>query len=87
MSYEIGDVLKFLKVYHEMELEANNFLFISAYPMKNKDSKISSAQKVLRAIEEYKKLPLKIRKALENDKTTHVSKLVELERLCKEAVK
>ena len=34
MRYEIEEIIKFVKIYNEIEMEANNFLFISYYPMK-----------------------------------------------------
>jgi hypothetical protein len=77
----------FMCVYHEIESEAKNFLFISSAAFKDKSHKTKSAQKVLDAIEEYKKLPLELRNELERNKNNHVSKIVELEKLCRGAVK
>ena len=87
MSYELTEVAKMMKVYSTLEAEAKNFLFISSYPMKNKDHKIKTALATLRAIEEYKKLPQEIRKELEKDKASSANSITELEKLCKEAVK
>ncbi len=86
MSYDLQDVLHMLRTYHLVELEAEKFWFIAAFPRKDKAQKVKSAQTVLNAIEEYKKLPLELRKELEKDKSAHVSKLVELERICKESI-
>jgi hypothetical protein len=83
MVYELDEVLKMMKVFHEVEISANIFLFQSSFAMKHKKS---GALKTLRALEEYHKLPAEVRKGLESDKNNHVSKIVELERLCKEAI-
>jgi hypothetical protein len=83
---KLKDVLKMLHVFHEVESETQKFLSISAFAMKKKDFEKKSAESTLKAIEEYKKLPPKLKKELENDPSTHVSKIIELERLCREAV-
>ncbi len=86
MAYELKEVLNILRVYLKIETEANKFLTISAFPMKNKAPKVKSAQTTLKAIEEYKNLPIEVRRELENDKSTHVSNIAELERLCRAAI-
>jgi hypothetical protein len=87
MTYELKNIIKMMKIYSEVESEAKNFLFISAYPLKNKDQKVKIAHSTLKAIENYKKLDNEVRMELENDKNTNVSKLIELEKLCREAIK
>ncbi len=87
MAYEIKEIVQMMKVYHTLESEAKDFMFISAASMKNKDYKIKRAETLLKAIEEYKKLPNELKVELEKDKTTTAYKIVELEKLCKEAIK
>ena len=87
MTYELKDVLNMLRVFHEVESETKDFLYLSAFGMKYKDKIIKSAQTTLKAIEEYKKLPIELRKELENDKSTYVSKIIELEKACKKATR
>lgn len=86
MAYELKDVLNMLRIYHWVELEAEKFLSISAYAMKRKDFEKKSAESTLKAIEEYKKLPIELRKEIEKDPSTNVSKIIELERLCRRAI-
>ena len=86
MTYELTEVLNISRVFHQVESEAQIFLSISAFAMKNKAHSVKSALATLRAIEEYKKLPSELRKELENDKSASVSKIVEIERLCKETI-
>jgi hypothetical protein len=86
MAYELNEVLNMLLVYHEVESQATEFLSFSAFAMKHKEHKIKSAQRTLKAIEEYKKLPSEIRKELEKDKNNNVSRIIGLERLCKETI-
>lgn len=87
MAYKSKEVIQMLRIFKELESKAKDFLFLSAFPMKNKEQKVKSATATLKAIEEYKKLPLEIRKEVEADKNNHVSKIEELEKLCKEAIK
>lgn len=82
MEFETKEIARMMKVYTRAESEIRDFLFISSYPMKNKDRNIKSAQTTLVAIEEYKKLPVELRKELEDDKNAYVSKVDEIERLC-----
>lgn len=87
MTYELTEVTKMMKVYSIFEAEAKNFLFISSYPIKNKDNKIKTALATLKAIQEYKKLPQEIQKELEKDKNSAANSITELEKLCKQAIK
>ena len=41
---------------------------------------------MISSIEEYKKFPIELRKELEYDKNTYVSKIIELEKACKRAI-
>ncbi len=86
MASEEHEMAQMMRVYHQVESAAKDFLFISASAMKNKEHAVKSAQATLRTLENYKKLPLEIRKELEKDKSSHVSKIVELEKLCKEVL-
>lgn len=86
MSYTLPEVVRIVQTYHELESAAKDFLFISSAALKNKDSKIKSAQKTLTALESYKKLPLEVRKELEKDKHSHVSNIEALEKLCRSSL-
>ena len=87
MAYELKDVLHIIQVYNNLESKIKDFLFISAAALKNKEHKIKSAEILLIAIQEYKKLPTPIRNELEKDKQLNVHKIIELERLCQNALK
>lgn len=87
MEIEIMDLVEYMQIYHNAENEAAKFLTISAYAMKNKTSKIKSAQSTLKAIEEYKKLPEELRVELEKNKDSYLHNINEVERLCGEAGK
>jgi len=87
MTYELDEVVDMLRMFHAVESEAKIFLLIVSFPMKKKDQRVKSAQKTLKAIEDYKKLPGEVRRELETDKNNHVSKIVEIERLCHEAIR
>ncbi len=87
MDYELDEVIHAMKVYHKVELEAEKFLSFAAFAMKHKELKIRSARETLKAIEEYRKLPLELKKKLEEDKTCRVSQIDELEKICKETLK
>jgi uncharacterized protein Yka (UPF0111/DUF47 family) len=86
--YELKDIVKFMKAFHEIEACAKDFLYLSAFALANKykDKIVGSAQGTLKAIEEYKKIPPELRKELENDKSTFVSKITELEKECRKAI-
>lgn len=86
MAYEINEVAEMIKIYNNLESKIKDFLFISAAALKNKEHKIKSAEALLIAIQDYKKLPIKIRDELEKDEKLNVHKLVELEKLCREAL-
>ena len=83
MNYKLKDLPTMFRIYHAVEMEIEKFLSISAYAMKNKVHKIKSAESTLRAIEEYKKLPTALRKKLEKDKTSNVSRIDEIEKMCR----
>jgi hypothetical protein len=86
MTYESKEVLNMLKVFHCVESSAKDFLFLSAFAMKYKDKIVKIAQTTINAIEEYKKLPVELKKELENDKSNYVSDIIELEKACKKAI-
>ena len=87
MNYTHSQITSFMKIFSTLESEAKSFLFISSYPMKhNKDQKLKSAQTTLKAIENYKTLPMEIRQELEKDKTLNVANLTQLEILCKKSI-
>lgn len=86
MTYSTKEIAKMMKVYAELEIEAKDFLFISSASLKNKEYVIRSAQKTIKAIEAYNKLPLEIRKELEMDKNMAAGKIIELEKLCKKTI-
>jgi hypothetical protein len=86
MTYELKDVLKMLRVYHGVESEAEKFLTVSSFAMKNKEYKEKCAESTLKAIEEYKKLPIELRKEIEKDPSTNVSKIIEIEKMCRDAI-
>lgn len=83
MAYESNEIIGFMKIFHELESVAKDFLYLSAWGMKYKDKIKESAKKTLKAIEEYKKLPEEVRKELEKDKNTYSSRIRELEKACK----
>lgn len=86
MAYNEKEIVKMMKVFHAIESEAKDFLYLSAFAMKYKDKIKESAQKAILAIEEYKRLPLEIRKELERDTTSYVNKINELEKACRKFV-
>jgi hypothetical protein len=83
MPYETAEIVKMMQTYNELESAAKDFLFTAGFASKHK---AQSAQKVLKAIEEYKKIPTEIRMALEKNPNSSLKSLAELERLCKKAV-
>jgi hypothetical protein len=83
MAYNLAEISRMIKVYHEVETAANIFLFQSSFAVKHKKG---GAERTLKAIEEYKKLPQEVRNELEKDKEAHVSKIIELEKLCREVI-
>lgn len=86
MTYELKEVLNMLHVYARVESEAKNFLFLCGFAMKNKEPQLKSAQKTIIAIGEYKKLPSQLRKELEKYHSTSVSKIIELEKICRDVI-
>ena len=86
MDYSLKEISDIAKVYHEVEITARDFLFISASAMKNKEHQKKSAEKVLEAIEKYNQLPKEVRKELEKDTSANVSKIIELEKLCNKTI-
>lgn len=84
MSYELSDLPKMMGVFHEVESELRDFLSLSAFALKDKTFKKKKAASALKAIEEYKKLPKKLRIELEKDKNFYVSNIEQIEKLCKE---
>jgi hypothetical protein len=85
-EYKLKDLPNILKAFHNVELEAKDFLSFSAFAMKYPEKIIKNAKTTLKAIDEYKKLPLELRKELENDKNNYVSNIIEIEKICKKAI-
>jgi hypothetical protein len=83
MTCTSEEIVKIAKVFHEFELASEIFLSQASFAPKHKRS---GAQRLTKAIDEYKKLPAEIRSAFESDKSTNASKLIELETLCKETL-
>ena len=86
MNFELNNVVKMILIFNKAETEIKNFLFLSASALKNKEYKIKSAENTLSAIENYKNLPVELRKELEKDKTGNINKIIEIEKLCKEVI-
>jgi hypothetical protein len=84
MHYDSIQIVKFMKIFHEVELATEIFLSQASFAPKHKKS---GAEKLIKAIQDYKTLPPDIRSALESDKSTNASKLAELEKLCLQALK
>ncbi len=85
MDYKLSEIAEMMKIYVRAEAETKDYLFLSASSMKNKEPKIKSAQRTIKAIEEYKKLPLELRKEIEKD--TNMSRIEMIEKLCQETIK
>jgi hypothetical protein len=86
MSYELSETLKMIKVYHELESAAQEFLFISGFALKHKEKRFKSAQRTLKAIQEFKKLPIELKNELEKEPDTYAKSIIDLEKLCKKAI-
>ncbi len=56
MPYEVEETVHLMRVYHSVEKEARDFLSITAYAAKNKEHRLKSAERTLKAIEACQEL-------------------------------